>query len=195
MSTKTSVVVSEDDSLDDVNQTELDESLEDFDPEAVYRQPVVMPTERPKRKRRKFRRYPKPVCTPVEKAAMYAYQQGRCGICGQEFPIQELMIDHSYRLSDNRGLLCRAHNSALGFFKDSPQMLRNALRYLKRPPARQMCQEANNGAGCQDEGNSTTDNITEPESRSRKGPADKKPGKSRESTAGRPQGRRRGDAA
>jgi hypothetical protein len=164
-----------------LNQTELDEKIEDVDLEALMKAPLEELAEpAKKRKRRKFRRYPKPVCTPEEKAAMYAYQQGCCGICGQEFPIQELMIDHSYRLSDNRGLLCRAHNSALGFFKDSPQMLRNALRYLKRPPARQMRLEANKGAGCQGGGKPATESVAEPESRSRKGPAAKKPGKSRE---------------
>jgi Recombination endonuclease VII len=167
-----------------LNQTELDESLADLDLEAVYRQPVGVP-EAQKRKRRKFRKYPRPVCTAEEKAAMYAYQKGRCGICGEVFPEKDLMVDHSYRLSDNRGLLCRAHNSALGFFKDSPQMLRNALRYLKRPRARQMRLEANKGAACKGEGKPTTDAIAEPESRSRKGPAAKKPRKLRETAAGR----------
>jgi hypothetical protein len=57
---------------------ELDEKLEDVDLEAVMAMPLEELAEpAPKRKRRKFRRYPKPVCTPEEKAAMYEYQQGR----------------------------------------------------------------------------------------------------------------------
>jgi hypothetical protein len=164
-----------------VNQTEeLDESLDDVDLEAVMKAPIEAPAGPAKRKRRKYRRYPTPTCTPAQKEALYEYQRGRCGICGQEFPIKDLMVDHSYRVGDNRGLLCRAHNSALGFFKDSPQMLRNALRYLKQPPARQIRLDANKGVGCQGGGKSTRESVAEPESRSRKGPEAKKPGKSRE---------------
>jgi hypothetical protein len=114
--------------------------------ETFMDQPVGEPPK-PRRKRRKFRKYPVPACSPEEKAALYDYQQGRCGICGEEFPIKDMMKDHSYRDGSTRGLLCRAHKAALGFFKDSPQMLQKALRYLKRPPAREMDLRVKAGEG------------------------------------------------
>jgi Recombination endonuclease VII len=46
------------------------------------------------------------------------------------------MTDHSYRTGKTRGLLCRQHNAALGFWKDSPAMLKKALAYLKNPPGK-----------------------------------------------------------
>ena len=53
-----------------MNETEMDESLEDLDLEALYRQPVKVPAEAPKRKRRKYRRYPRPECTAAERQAL-----------------------------------------------------------------------------------------------------------------------------
>src|SRR5262245_5235842 len=77
----------------------------------------------PKRKRRKYRRYPRPECSPAKRQALVKRQGSRCGICGAEFPEKDLMVDHSYRTGKTRGLLCRQHNAALGFWKDSPTML------------------------------------------------------------------------
>jgi hypothetical protein len=93
----------------------------------------------PKRKRRKFRKYDKPVCSPEEKATLMELQGGRCALCGRDDV--ELFIDHSYRTGKTRGLLCRQHNAALGMFKDSPKLLRAALRYLSHPPADQLGKE------------------------------------------------------
>jgi hypothetical protein len=98
-------------------------------------EPVVDVPE-PKRKRRKFRRYPRPECSPEERAALLKLQNSKCGICGDEFPEKDLMTDHSYRTGKTRGLLCRQHNAALGFWKDSPMMLRKALAYLQSPPGK-----------------------------------------------------------
>jgi hypothetical protein len=51
--------------------------------EAWMSEPVVDVPE-PKRKRRKFRKYPRPECSPVQRAALLELQQGRCAICGAE---------------------------------------------------------------------------------------------------------------
>ena len=83
----------------------------------------------------KRRKYPYPVCSPEERQALLELQGGRCAICGAE---TELHIDHSKRTGKTRGLLCRVHNTALGMFKDSPTLLRKALRYLRNPPATQL---------------------------------------------------------
>ena len=87
----------------------------------------------PKRQRRKYRRYPRPECSPAQRAALLEQQQGRCALCGAE---GELYVDHSYRTGKTRGLLCRPHNAALGMFKDSPTLLKRALAYLRNPPAK-----------------------------------------------------------
>lgn len=59
--------------------------------------------------------------------AMVAKQGGRCSICHDRC---ELVIDHCHKLSDVRGLLCKRCNSGLGFFRDSPSILRNAAAYV-----------------------------------------------------------------
>jgi hypothetical protein len=43
--------------------------------EAFTSQPVEVPAE-PKRKRRKYRKYPRLVCTPEQKAALWEHQKG-----------------------------------------------------------------------------------------------------------------------
>jgi hypothetical protein len=43
-----------------------------------------------------------------------------------------LAMDHDHRTGAIRGLLCNNCNRGLGRFKDSPDLLESALRYLKR---------------------------------------------------------------
>jgi Recombination endonuclease VII len=113
-------------------ETELDESLADLDLEAVYSAPVVVP-DQPKRKRRRYRKYPKPVFTEAQWQAILEYQQRRCAVCGEE---TELYQDHSYRSGKPRGGLCRQCNCASGMLKDSPTRIRRLLAYLANPPAK-----------------------------------------------------------
>jgi hypothetical protein len=95
-------------------------------------QPVEMPLES-KRKRPKYRRYPRPECTEAQWKAILERQQGHCALCGEE---KELYQDHSYRSGKMRGGLCRQCNCPLGMLKDSPSRLRKALAYLQNPPAK-----------------------------------------------------------
>jgi Recombination endonuclease VII len=74
--------------------------------EAFMSQPVEVLGE-PKEKRRKYRRYPKPVCTSEQKKALWEYQQRRCPICTEPVSLEEGVTDHSYRNSRNRGVLHR----------------------------------------------------------------------------------------
>jgi hypothetical protein len=83
--------------------------------------------------KRRRRAYPRPVCSPAERQALFEDQSGRCAICSRSDV--ELHIDHSRRTGRTRGLLCRQHNTALGMFRDSPTLLRKALSYLTNPPA------------------------------------------------------------
>lgn len=63
-------------------------------------------------------------------------QHERCAIChGKEINQKgstRFCIDHDHRTGEVRGLLCHKCNKGLGNFKDSPVLLENAKRYLKR---------------------------------------------------------------
>jgi hypothetical protein len=84
--------------------------------------------------RRRQRTHPRPQATPEERQVLFDLQDGRCAICGRgDVP---LFIDHSYRTGRTRGLLSRTCNTGLGQFRDSPTLVRLALQYLLRPPAR-----------------------------------------------------------
>lgn len=62
---------------------------------------------------------------------------GRCHICG--VPEAELnkkiCMDHDHETGEFRGWLCRNCNSGLGHFKDSQEILIDALHYLMNPVA------------------------------------------------------------
>ncbi len=58
-------------------------------------------------------------------------QNGVCVICNQQqIRGKKLDIDHDHKTGRVRGLLCRKCNTALGSFKDSPEVLRSAIAYL-----------------------------------------------------------------
>lgn len=52
-----------------------------------------------------------------------------CEICGRT---EGLGVDHCHKTGKPRGNLCRACNTALGSFGDSPQLLRAAAQYIER---------------------------------------------------------------
>lgn len=56
-------------------------------------------------------------------------QNGGCAICGKIMK-DKLVLDHCHRSGKARGLLCPTCNSGLGFFKDKPALLENAVMYL-----------------------------------------------------------------
>jgi hypothetical protein len=55
-------------------------------------------------------------------------QKGKCAICDRSN--RPLCVDHCHRHNHLRGLLCGPHNSGLGFFEDSPELLLRAALYL-----------------------------------------------------------------
>lgn len=62
--------------------------------------------------------------------AMFAEQGARCAICPAEISINAAHVDHDHKTKRVRGLLCRRCNQGLGFFRDSPELIRYVLEYL-----------------------------------------------------------------
>ena len=75
--------------------------------------------------------------TPEDYDRMFANQHGCCLICHQpetrtvQGKISRLAIDHDHNTDQVRGLLCYQCNNGLGRFKDNPDRLRAAARYLE----------------------------------------------------------------
>ncbi len=57
-----------------------------------------------------------------------------CAICGTNNPggRGQFHADHDHRTSQPRGVLCHNCNVALGNFKDNPEFLKSAIKYLER---------------------------------------------------------------
>ncbi len=74
-------------------------------------------------------------CTHEQYTKLKLEQLGCCKICNKhesEFKIG-LAADHCHKTGTVRGLLCSSCNRALGLFKDSPDLLISAIRYLSQP--------------------------------------------------------------
>jgi Recombination endonuclease VII len=114
------------------------EDTETLGVEELFGQAIETPVEPPKRKRRKFRRYPRPPELNLDqRQALLDLQKHRCPICLEPLTLEEAVLDHSYRRGTARGLLHRSPcNTGLGMFKDSPTRLKNALAYLRNPPGK-----------------------------------------------------------
>jgi hypothetical protein len=58
-----------------------------------------------------------------------------CAIC-KEIPLEHengYCVDHDHQTNIVRGILCQKCNAGLGLFRDSPEFLSNAIKYLKGP--------------------------------------------------------------
>lgn len=71
---------------------------------------------------------------------MLQAQDGKCAICNQPErrfhpktgKLWELCVDHDHESGEIRGLLCCDCNTALGLFKDNPDSLYAAIKYLEK---------------------------------------------------------------
>lgn len=63
---------------------------------------------------------------------LLAQQNNQCAICKKPKNIKNFDIDHCHKTKKIRGLLCRSCNMGLGYFKDSPDLLKIAAHYLRR---------------------------------------------------------------
>lgn len=68
--------------------------------------------------------------TDEQYVAMLEAQHGKCAICkGHQVEGRRMCVDHCHKTGQIRGLLCDYCNRGLGFFRDSPDRLREAARY------------------------------------------------------------------
>ncbi|MGV0949375.1 MAG: endonuclease domain-containing protein [Azonexus sp.] len=61
-----------------------------------------------------------------------------CGICGVAPGVRAHARDHNHATGQKRGRLCLSCNVALGHFRDSPELLKAAVAYLRKyeaPPS------------------------------------------------------------
>ena len=68
--------------------------------------------------------------TPEQLIDTYERQEECCAICKNGIELVDSAIDHNHETGEFRGVLCKQCNRALGMFKDSPKVLKNALEYL-----------------------------------------------------------------
>ena len=61
--------------------------------------------------------------------AMLIRQYRRCAVCGGEMTPPN--VDHDHATGAVRGLLCNPCNQAIGFFRDDPDVMRSAIRYIE----------------------------------------------------------------
>lgn len=72
--------------------------------------------------------------TADEYDALLASQGGKCGICGSAEEgrgYKWLHVDHCHDTGAVRGILCSTCNTGIGHLGDSPERLRQALKYLE----------------------------------------------------------------
>jgi len=64
---------------------------------------------------------------------MWENQSGKCAICGNEFTKpSDGFVDHDHKTKKIRSLLCMKCNCGLGNFNDNPELMAEAIKYLKK---------------------------------------------------------------
>lgn len=79
---------------------------------------------------------------PARYDELEAGQDGVCAICRKPEPRRRMDVDHDHDCCPGRsscgycirGLLCSRCNQGLGYFGDSPELLKAAIDYLARTP-------------------------------------------------------------
>ena len=85
---------------------------------------------------KRYRRYGPGAEVHFEK--LKEIQRGRCALCGEEEKVMRngvplsLSCDHDHETGALRELLCKRCNTGLGVFKDDPDFLERAARYIRK---------------------------------------------------------------
>lgn len=73
--------------------------------------------------------------TPDDYYRMLNEQNGKCAICGSSDPkdgrTNKMFVDHCHGSGRVRGLLCSSCNLGIGKFRDEPELLLSAAKYIK----------------------------------------------------------------
>lgn len=82
--------------------------------------------------KRKWRRKGNYGVTQEDWDLMFEEQSGLCKICREELKIESgrYAIDHCHSTGIVRGILCKECNLGIGYFKDRPDLLIEASKYL-----------------------------------------------------------------
>jgi len=72
--------------------------------------------------------------TVEEYDRLLKHQSNCCAICGAEKCKNgdRLCVDHCHEKNEIRGLLCHYCNTAIGKFKDNPELIRKAAKYVEQ---------------------------------------------------------------
>lgn len=87
--------------------------------------------EKVREERRRWSLKTKYGLTPELKAALVLAQDSLCSICLTSINAVNCATDHDHAGDFVRGMLCKTCNSALGLFKDDPDILRRAAEYIE----------------------------------------------------------------
>lgn len=70
----------------------------------------------------------------IEQVALLKKQRNRCAICYTHSSKlwRHLALDHDHKNGINRGFLCDTCNRSLGLLKDSVDILKSAIKYLRK---------------------------------------------------------------
>lgn len=64
---------------------------------------------------------------------MFERQEGLCAICGEPQRRNRLLaVDHNHKTGEVRALLCDSCNTALGYAKDNPIVIRRMADYIEK---------------------------------------------------------------
>lgn len=59
-------------------------------------------------------------------------QNGGCAICGGKAGKKSFAVDHDHKSGKVRGLLCGSCNVGIGHFRDDPELLEKAIKYIRK---------------------------------------------------------------
>ena len=77
--------------------------------------------------------------TSVEYDELSQHQGGLCALCREDNHGRKLHVDHDHVRNTVRGLLCSNCNTALGLFKESPEVLQRAIMWVSIGIGRPIC--------------------------------------------------------
>lgn len=71
--------------------------------------------------------------TLAQKIEMLKSQNNKCDICSIELKsIRSAHVDHCHNTKKVRGILCTKCNPGIGYFQDNLDLLKSAMKYLKK---------------------------------------------------------------